>query len=117
VCPVSTLRASIGARAVGYDIYKHRNSTVRLYDHWLYSLVGKGEHEGTILTLPQEQIFKHRFASEADMANFLDRAFLLAHHDRLSASCDTHPTGQDAKQGLAGTASGAVAKPDAQKEP
>ena len=34
-----------------------------------------------------------------------------------NASADTHPKGQDAKQGLAGTVSGAVAKPDAQKEP
>lgn len=48
------------------------------------ALVGKGEHEGTTLTLTKEQVYAQGRADKLELAAFLDRKFLLAHADRMA---------------------------------
>ena len=53
-------------------------------------------------------------AQDAELGRNIREIFAI--EAQRAASADTLPKGQDAQQGLAGTESGAVAKPDAQKE-
>jgi hypothetical protein len=68
---------------MSYEIFKHRDIT--LEGAWLLTLVGRGEHEGTVVTLPQRRLYELPFSSESKMAAYLDRLFLRAHADRLDA--------------------------------
>ena len=71
---------------MSYELFKHRDNTVRNYERWLYSLVGRGEHEGTIFTIPQERLFARKFDSEGELAAHLDFLFKRAHNERLDAA-------------------------------
>jgi hypothetical protein len=64
---------------VSYELFRHRALTRQ--GEWLITLMGKGEHEGTFLTLPLGLLPDTEIAAAA----YLDRRFELAHADRLNA--------------------------------
>jgi hypothetical protein len=51
----------------------------------MITLVGKGEHEGTNLSISKEQLFQHRFKNERELAALLDFKFERAHAARHAA--------------------------------
>lgn len=69
---------------MSYEIFKHRDHTNNYYESWIYSLVGKGEHEGTIFSIPQDVLFRYKFENDKAMAAFLDDKFLIAHGERMA---------------------------------
>jgi hypothetical protein len=65
---------------MSYRILKHAG----LYGDCI-TLKGEGEHEGTNLTFTGRDLQKAPVGNERELAEYLDRRFLLAHHDLLAA--------------------------------
>lgn len=62
------------------------------------TLVGKGEHEGTNLTLTKEQVFIHKFEDERELAALFDRKFQIAHAHRLARESGLLPPEDEGEQ-------------------